>query len=36
MLVYFISPQDLWNSIATPAAPQIIDVRWADVFAPSP
>jgi rhodanese-related sulfurtransferase len=36
MLGYFISPQDLWNSIATPSAPQIIDVRRADVFSQSP
>jgi rhodanese-related sulfurtransferase len=36
MLDYFISPRDLWNSIATSAAPQIIDVRRADVFAQSP
>jgi rhodanese-related sulfurtransferase len=36
MLGYFISPQDLWNSIATHAAPQVIDVRRADVFSQSP
>jgi rhodanese-related sulfurtransferase len=36
MLGYFISPQDLWNSIATPKTPQIIDVRRADVFSQSP
>jgi rhodanese-related sulfurtransferase len=35
MLDYFISPQDLWNSIATLSAPQIIDVRRADVFSQS-
>ncbi len=29
---YSISPTDLWNAIATPAAPQIVDVRRRDVF----
>jgi rhodanese-related sulfurtransferase len=33
---YFISPEDLWNSIATPQAPQIVDVRRYDVFEQSP
>jgi rhodanese-related sulfurtransferase len=36
MLGYFVSPQDLWNSIATPSAPQIIDVRRTDAFTQSP
>ena len=26
MLAYSISPTDLWNLIATPAMPQIVDV----------
>jgi rhodanese-related sulfurtransferase len=30
---YSISPKDLWNAIATPSAPQIVDVRRHDVFA---
>jgi hypothetical protein len=29
---YSISPQDLWNAIATQMAPQIIDVRRHDAF----
>lgn len=33
---YSISPTDLWNSIATPQMPQIIDVRRHDVFTHSP
>jgi rhodanese-related sulfurtransferase len=36
MLGYFVSPNDLWNAIATPTAPLIIDVRRRDVFEPSP
>lgn len=32
MLGYFVSPIDLWNSIATPDAPQIVDVRRRDLF----
>lgn len=36
MLGFFVSPNDLWNSIATPDAPQIIDVRRRDVFDRSP
>jgi rhodanese-related sulfurtransferase len=33
---YSISPQDLWNAIATQMAPQIIDVRRHDAFEQSP
>ena len=29
---YSISPKDLWNAIATPAAPQIVDVRRRDAY----
>ena len=32
---YSISPKDLWNAIATPCAPQIVDVRRQDAFAQS-
>jgi len=32
MLGFSVSPQDLWNSIATMSAPQIVDVRRRDVF----
>ena len=32
MLGYFVSPSDLWNSIATHDAPQIVDVRRRDAF----
>ena len=33
---YAISSKDLWNAIATPDAPQIIDVRRRDAYAESP
>jgi rhodanese-related sulfurtransferase len=33
---YSISPQDLWNAIATQIAPQIIDVRRRDAYEQSP
>jgi rhodanese-related sulfurtransferase len=33
---YSISPQDLWNAIATQMAPQIIDVRRRDAYEQSP
>lgn len=33
---YSISPNELWNAIATPLAPQIIDVRRRDAFEASP
>jgi rhodanese-related sulfurtransferase len=33
---YSISPQDLWNAIATPCAPQIVDVRRRDAYEQSP
>lgn len=33
---YTISPTDLWNLIATPQAPTILDVRRRDVFDASP
>jgi rhodanese-related sulfurtransferase len=33
---YSISPQDLWNAIATRAAPKIVDVRRRDAFEQSP
>ena len=36
MLAYSISPTDLWNLIATPAMPQIVDVRRRDVYDESP
>lgn len=32
---YSISPKDLWNAIATPCAPQIVDVRRRDAYAAS-
>jgi rhodanese-related sulfurtransferase len=32
---YSISPKDLWNAIATPSAPQIVDVRRQDAYAAS-
>ena len=33
---YSISPNDLWNAIATPSAPQLVDVRRRDAFEQSP
>jgi rhodanese-related sulfurtransferase len=33
---YSISPKDLWNAIATPDAPLIVDVRRQEVYAHSP
>ena len=33
---YSISPKDLWNLIATPTAPLIVDVRRRDAYAQSP
>jgi rhodanese-related sulfurtransferase len=33
---YAVSPQDLWNAIATYDAPQIIDVRRRDLYEASP
>lgn len=36
MLGFSVSPTDLWNSSATPNAPQIVDVRRRDVFDESP
>ncbi len=33
---YAISPTDLWNTLATPGAPQLVDVRRRDVFDQSP
>jgi rhodanese-related sulfurtransferase len=33
---YSISPKDLWNAIATPDAPLIVDVRRQEVYAQSP
>ncbi len=33
---YSIAPKDLWNLIATPAAPLIVDVRRRDAYAQSP
>lgn len=36
MLGFFVSPRELWNSLATPAAPQIIDVRRRNVYEESP
>ena len=33
---YSISPKDLWNSVATAAAPHIVDVRRRDIFEQSP
>jgi rhodanese-related sulfurtransferase len=33
---YSISPKDLWNSIATPSAPQLVDVRRRDAYEQSP
>ena len=33
---YSISAKDLWNAMATPSAPHIVDVRRRDVFEPSP
>lgn len=35
MLGFSVSPKDLWNSIATMAAPRIVDVRRRDIFGPS-
>lgn len=32
MLGYFVSPKEVWNSLATPNAPQIVDVRRHDAF----
>ena len=32
---YSISPNDLWNAIATPGAQQIVDVRRPDAYAAS-
>ena len=32
MLGYFVYPNDLWQSIATPSAPQIVDVRRRELF----
>jgi rhodanese-related sulfurtransferase len=36
MLAYSISPIELWNLIATPAMPQIVDVRRRDFYDESP
>ena len=33
---YSISPKDLWNAIATPSAPQLVDVRRRDAYEQSP
>jgi rhodanese-related sulfurtransferase len=33
---YSISPQDLWNAMATRDAPQLVDVRRRDAFEASP
>ena len=33
---YSISPLELWNSIATPRAPQIVDVRRRDIYESMP
>jgi len=33
---YSISPKDLWNAIATPSAPQLVDVRRCDAYEQSP
>jgi len=33
---YSITPKELWNALATPDAPQIIDVRRRDAFQESP
>jgi rhodanese-related sulfurtransferase len=33
---YSISPKDLWNTIATPSAPQLVDVRRRDAYEQSP
>ena len=33
---YSISANELWNAMATPSAPQIVDVRRRDAFAASP
>jgi rhodanese-related sulfurtransferase len=33
---YSISAKDLWNTIATPSAPQLVDVRRRDAFKQSP
>ena len=33
---YAISPTDLWNTLATPGAPQLVDVRRREVFDQSP
>lgn len=32
MLGFFVSPNELWSSLATASAPQIIDVRQRDVY----
>ena len=32
MLAYSISPNELWNAIATPQAPRVIDVRRRDFY----
>ena len=36
MLGFFISPIDLWNRIATQAAPHLVDVRRRDLYESSP
>lgn len=36
MLGFSVSPKDLWNSIATTSAPQIVDVRRREIFDESP
>lgn len=36
MLGFFISPIDLWNRLATPKAPQIVDVRQREIYDSSP
>jgi rhodanese-related sulfurtransferase len=33
---FFISPSDLWNSIGTPGAPQIVDTRRRDIYDAAP
>jgi rhodanese-related sulfurtransferase len=33
---YSISPKDLWNAMATPSAPQLVDVRRRDAYEQSP
>jgi rhodanese-related sulfurtransferase len=32
MLGFFISPIDLWNKLATPTAPQLVDVRRREIY----